>query len=76
MAGEGCIPHTPPPGPWYATKRLFASFVIAIFRKNLQGLPMAKSVSMVWGPHIARVKTKKMLILRISLFKAPLSYVD
>ena len=32
----GCIPHTPPglaPGPWYATKRLFAGFATAISRK-------------------------------------------
>ena len=28
------------------------------------------------GPHIARVKTKNLLNLRIGLFKAPLSYVE
>ena len=37
MAGGGMHPPTSPPGsapgPWYATKRLFASFVSAIFRK-------------------------------------------
>ena len=37
---------------------------------------MAKSINMVWGPHIARVKTKNILNHRIDLFKAPLSYVD
>ena len=37
---------------------------------------MAKSINMVWRPHIARVKTKNILSLRIGLFKAPLSYVD
>ena len=37
---------------------------------------MAKSINMVWRPHIARVKTKNILNLRIGLFKAPLSYVD
>ena len=37
---------------------------------------MAKSINMVWGPHIARVKTKNILNIRIGLFKAPLSYVD
>ena len=37
---------------------------------------MAKSINMVWGPHITRVKTKNILNLRIGLFKAPLSYVD
>ena len=63
-------------GPWYATKRLFASFATAIFRKKLQGSPMAKSVNMVWGLHIARVKTKNTLNLKIGLFKAPLSYVE
>ena len=37
---------------------------------------MAKSINMVWGPHIARVKTKNILNLRIGLFKTPLSYVE
>ena len=37
---------------------------------------MAKSINMVSGPHIARVKTKNILNLRIGLFKAPLSYVE
>ena len=37
---------------------------------------MAKSINMVWGPHIARVKTKNILNLRIGLFKKPLSYVE
>ena len=37
---------------------------------------MAKSINMVWEPHIARVKTKNMLNLRIGLFKAPLSNVE
>ena len=72
-------PHPSPgsaPVPWYATKRLFASFATAIFRKILQGPPMAKSINMVWRPHIARVKTKNILNLRIGLFEAPLSYVD
>ena len=32
---------------------------------------MAKSINMVWGPHIARVNTKNTLNLRIGLFKAP-----
>ena len=48
MAGRGCIPHIPPPpgsapDPWYATKRLFASFATAIFRKKLQGPPRPKA---------------------------------
>ena len=37
---------------------------------------MAKSINMVWGSHIARVKTKNILNLEIGLFKATLSYVD
>ena len=67
-------------GPWYATKCLFASFATAIFRKNCRGHDhdddMTKSINMVWGPHIARVKTKSILNLRIGLFKTPLSYVE
>ena len=37
---------------------------------------MAKSINMVWGYHIARVKTKNILNLRIGQFKLPLSYVE
>ena len=37
---------------------------------------MAKSINMVWGPHIARVKTKNILNLRLGLFKTSLSYVE
>ena len=37
---------------------------------------MAKSINMVWGAHIARVKTKNILNLRIGLFEKPLSYVE
>ena len=37
---------------------------------------MAKSINMVWGPHIARVKTKNILNLRIGLFEKPLPYVE
>ena len=46
------------------------------YSKNLQGPSMAKSINMVRRPHIARVKTKNILNIRIGLFKAPLSYVD
>ena len=31
---------------------------------------------MVWGVHIARVKTKNMMNLRIGLFEKPLSCVE
>ena len=37
---------------------------------------MVKSINMVWGLHVASVKTKNILNLRIRLFKAPLSYVE
>ena len=47
-----------------------------LFFKTFAGAPKAKSINMVWGPHIARVKTKNILNFRIGLFKAPLSYVD
>ena len=62
-------------GPWYATKRLFASFATAFFEK-IAGAPCDQSINMVWEPHIARVKAKNILNLRIGLFKAPLSYVE
>ena len=37
---------------------------------------MAKSMNMVWGAHIVRVKTKNILNLRIGLFEKPLSYIE
>ena len=46
------------------------------FEKFAGPPPMAKSINMVWGSHIARVRTKSILNLRIGLFKAPLSYVE
>ena len=45
------------------------------FFEKFAGVPMTKSISMVWGPHIARV-TRNLLNLRISLFKVSLSYVE
>ena len=47
-----------------------------LFFEKFAGAPKVISIKMVWGPHIARVKTKNILNLRIGLFKAPLSYVD
>ena len=47
-----------------------------LFFKKFAGPPMAKSINMVWGAHIARVKTKNILNLRIGLFEKPLSYVE
>ena len=49
MARGGVHPPHPPgsaPGPWYATKRLFASFATA---KNLQEAPMAKNIMHKYG---------------------------
>ena len=37
---------------------------------------MAKSISMVWGPLIARGRPKNILNIRIGLFKEPLSHVE
>ena len=37
---------------------------------------MANSIIMVWGPHVARVKIKNILNLRIGLFKTSSSYVE
>ena len=45
-------------------------------KSNLQAPPMAKSINMVWGSHIARVETKNILNLTIGLFEKPLSYVE
>ena len=41
----GCNPHIPPPWIrlWYATKRLFASFATAVFRKFCRGSPWPKA---------------------------------
>ena len=65
-----CAFHLRMRGPWYATKRLYASFATAIFRKKLQEAPVAKSINMVWVPHIVRVRTKNILNLGMGLFKA------
>ena len=49
-----------------------------LFFEKFEGAPhdQKHSLNMVWGPQIARVKTKNILNLRIGLFKAPLSYVE
>ena len=46
------------------------------FYEKFAGAPMAESINMVRGSHIARVNTKNILNLRIGLFKASLSYVE
>ena len=75
MAGEGYIPHI---FPWILGMQLNVCLLVLrlLLFENLQGPSMAKSINMVWGPHIARVKTKNILNIRIGLFKAPLSHVD
>ena len=47
-----------------------------LFFEKFAGAPYGQKYKYDMGPHIARVKTKNILNLRIGLFKAPLSYVD
>ena len=47
-----------------------------LFFEKFAGPLMAKSINIIWGPHIARVKTKNILNLRIGQFEKPLSYVE
>ena len=55
MAGGGMHPPHPPPGSalglWYATKRLFASFATAIFRKICTGPQGQKHKYGMGAPH-------------------------
>ena len=80
MAGGGMHPHIPPPlDPPLALGMLLNVCLLVLrllFFEKFARTPEAKNINMVWGPHIARVKTKNILNLRIGLFKAPLSYVD
>ena len=79
MAGRGGASPTSPPRSAPALGMLLNVCLLVLrllFFEKFAGAPMAKSINMVWGPHIARVKTKNILNLRIGLFKAPLSYVD
>ena len=49
-------PHPPPgsaPGPWYATKRLFASFATAIFQNICRGPQGQKHKYGMGAPHRA-----------------------
>ena len=47
-------------GPWYATKRLFASFATAIFRKICRGPPWPKTEICYRGP-TSRELTQKYI---------------
>ena len=47
-----------------------------LFFEKFAGPPMAKSINRVWGPHIARIKTRIILNFRIGRFKVPLSYAE
>ena len=74
-----CIPHIPSLDPPLALGMLLNVYLLVLrllFFEKFAGAPEAKSINMVRGPHIARVKTKNILNLRIGLFKARLSYVD
>ena len=51
-------------------------FLRLLFFEKFAGAPKAKSINMVWGTHIARVKTKNILNVRIGLYKALSSYVE
>ena len=57
MAGRGGASPTsspgPAPGPWYATKRLFASFLTAIYRKICGGPHGQKHKYGMGAPHRA-----------------------
>ena len=61
--------------PWYATKRLFASFATAIFRKICRAPHGQKHKYGMGAPHRAS-SDKNILNLRIGLFKTLLSYVE
>ena len=79
MTGEGVHPPHPPLDPPLALDMLLNVCLLVLrllFFEKFAGAPMAQSINIVWGPYIARVKTKNILNLRIGLFKAPLSYVD
>ena len=79
MAGKGVHPPHPPLDlPLALGMLLNVCFLVLrlLFFEKFAGTPMAESINMAWRPHIARVKTKNILNIRIGLFKAPLSYVD
>ena len=79
MADGGMHPPHPPLDAPLALGMLLNVCLLVLrmlFFEKFGGAPKAKSINMVWGPHIAQVKTKNILKLRIGLFKAPLSYVD
>ena len=71
-------PHLPLDPPLVLGMPLDVCLVVfrLLFFEKFAGAPKAKNINMVWEPHIARVKTKNILNLRIGIFKAPLSYVD
>ena len=63
-AGEGVHPPHPPLNPPLALGMLLNVCLLVLrqlFFEKFAGALMAKSINMVWGPHIARVKTKKYI---------------
>ena len=79
MAGGGMHLPYPPLDPPLAFGMLLNVCLLVLrllFFEKFARTPKAKNINTVWGLHIARVKTKNILNLRIGIFKAPLSYVD
>ena len=73
MAGEGMHPPHPP----LALGMLLNVCLLVLrllFFEKFAGAPKAKSINMGRGPHIARVKTKNILILRIQAYLRHLSH--
>ena len=63
MAGGGMhSPHPPldPPLPLGMLLNVCLLVLRLLFFEKFAGAPKAKSINMVWGPHIARVKTKNI----------------
>ena len=61
MAGGGMhSPHPPLDSPLALGMLLKVCLLVLrlLFFEKFAGAPKAKSINMVWGPHIARVKTK------------------
>ena len=80
MAGRGDASPTSPLDPLLALGMLLNVCLLVLrlpFFEKFAGAPHGKKHKHgIWGPHIARVKTKNILNPRIGLFKTPLSHVD
>ena len=78
MAAGGASPTLPLDPPLALGMLLNVCLLVLrlLFFEKFARAPHGQKHKYGMGPHIARVKTKNILILRIGLFKAPLSYVD